>query len=891
MEKTIITFSANEQCLQKTSGIYCYASNIVSYIEAHFDLGANWSGYDSVRAVWSNDNNMTVISTVLDSNGVCVVPFEVLKTKGVVKVNLVGSISVSDVLTDRLTTFPCEAVKVTAKAKIEGSETQPITPSQFEQFVTEVKADADRAETVRDEAEAARDVAVSAKDTAVNAVEGFEDIVDTATATAVQTIQGEGATQVTAIQTEGTTQVASVRTEGSTQVTAVQDKGDEVLDSIPADYTQLSQNVTDLKSDFDAITSDAMNLVDLSDVQLGKNWLNQSVTGRAILYIEADPSTEYRFEFPVNSNFTGITCIQKPYEASGTNLKSTSIPNGGKINITTESNTRVFCVQFEKGSVEITLAMFEDYAPYICKGATIVNTAIDKSARKSINDISETQTNLADMDNLQIGKNWVNQTNTARAILYVSVDPMTTYHLDFPYNSHLLTIDAVQKPSSASGTNLRSTTIPNGGSLTLTTEATAGVICIQFGTGTIVTTAGMFADYEPFVGKGTYKDTAIDRGLRNLQSWRGKKLVWLGTSIPAAGKYDIDNPKSYPIMVGDLLGATVYNEAVGSSALHCKDPARINANNPYGFLDNFEAVSRCITNSSEEMEWIIEHFNDANVFTTNVPASLSNDDKDFIRSCSWEVKLQKYFNASDFPDAWIIDHGHNDIPSVASEATYTAKESISGTQHNGYYSAGNFVESTASSYIEYDVTDELYVWISGTFGAWYDVYDIYDSDGNNIGFTRNATQTQVNALRVNVSNATTLRVSNINTLINTIGVEKLKYPTYNSLYSYNGAFDFIVNKILTYNPRARIIMIGEYENQKYPSISENQLIASQRWEFPLYKQWENLGWSQQPILVDGEYKSMLNIIIPDNLHPHTDTTGYALHQMANNIVMWLNTIA
>lgn len=135
MNKQIITFSADEQKLVKTGGINCYASNIVSYIEAHFTLGANWSGYDSVRAVWSNDNNMTVISTVLDSNGHCVVPFEVLKTMGVVKVNLVGSISVSGTLTDRLTTFPCEALTVARKAKINGSETAPITPSQFEQYV------------------------------------------------------------------------------------------------------------------------------------------------------------------------------------------------------------------------------------------------------------------------------------------------------------------------------------------------------------------------------------------------------------------------------------------------------------------------------------------------------------------------------------------------------------------------------------------------------------------------------------------------------------------------------------------------------------------------------------------------------------------------------------
>ena len=164
MNKQIITFSADEQKLVKTGGINCYASNIVSYIEAYFALGQNWSGYDSVRAVWSNDNNMTVISTVLDSNGHCLVPFEVLKTMGVVKVNLVGSISVSDVLTDRLTTFPCEALKVSAKAKISGSETVPVTPSQFDQFVEIVRSDADRAEAKATDSEAwAEQAALSAQ--------------------------------------------------------------------------------------------------------------------------------------------------------------------------------------------------------------------------------------------------------------------------------------------------------------------------------------------------------------------------------------------------------------------------------------------------------------------------------------------------------------------------------------------------------------------------------------------------------------------------------------------------------------------------------------------------------------------------------------------------------
>ena len=142
MDKSIITFSANEQNLQKAGGIGCYASDTVSYIEAHFALGENWSGYDSIRAVWFNDYK--TISTVLNPNGVCIVPHEVLVNRGKVMVNLVGSVLVSDELSDRLTTFPCEALKVSAKAKISGSETAAVTPSQFEQFVDIVIAEVEK---------------------------------------------------------------------------------------------------------------------------------------------------------------------------------------------------------------------------------------------------------------------------------------------------------------------------------------------------------------------------------------------------------------------------------------------------------------------------------------------------------------------------------------------------------------------------------------------------------------------------------------------------------------------------------------------------------------------------------------------------------------------------
>jgi len=143
MDKQILNFTANEQILVCENPIKI-STNKVNYIQNHFDLGENWDGFDSVRAVWFNDFNC--ISTVLDSLGNCVVPFEVMKRKGNVKVNLVGSISEDDVLTDRLTSYPVVAVIVDCTAQITGANTSPITPSEYEQFVAAVHEDAERAE-------------------------------------------------------------------------------------------------------------------------------------------------------------------------------------------------------------------------------------------------------------------------------------------------------------------------------------------------------------------------------------------------------------------------------------------------------------------------------------------------------------------------------------------------------------------------------------------------------------------------------------------------------------------------------------------------------------------------------------------------------------------------
>ena len=136
MDKITLHLKADEQILTSAECPFKLASNTVSYVEAVFELGENWTGYDSVRAVWTT--YLDTIATVLDSEGKCVVPHEVLTCTGKVSVNLVGSIVEDEELTDRLTTYPTVALNVNADAYVEGTETAPITPSQFEQYVADV---------------------------------------------------------------------------------------------------------------------------------------------------------------------------------------------------------------------------------------------------------------------------------------------------------------------------------------------------------------------------------------------------------------------------------------------------------------------------------------------------------------------------------------------------------------------------------------------------------------------------------------------------------------------------------------------------------------------------------------------------------------------------------
>lgn len=395
---------------------------------------------------------------------------------------------------------------------------------------------------------------------------------------------------------------------------------------------------------------------------------------------------------------------------------------------------------------------------------------------------------------------------------------------------------------------------------------------------------------------------ALAKKIKKEQNLFGKNIVWFGTSIPAAGLYGLNNKNAYPNRVGEILSANVINEAVGSSAITCKSPDRITESNPYGFTHDFEGCSRCLTNTIEEMNWIIEHYNDTSVFDYRTVSSLSESDKDFIRSCSYENKLLPYLTTIKCPDLFVFDHGHNDSTDDKKESYYTEKVNISGTEENGWYSSGVYQESQTKESIKFDVSNYLQVLLSGRVGAWRDVYDLFDENGHNIGFEKVNAGVSVGYenKEIDVSGAKYLVVSNDNNLLNTISLKGYKYNRNHNLYCYQGAMRFLLNFIFSFNPKQRVVMIGEYENEAQPYIAKYQNKVADEWNLPIYRQWEEYGWSNNKIKTKWYWDNgvwtlgakeqtitILNCWLADTVHPHSDSSGKTLQFMADHIASWM----
>jgi hypothetical protein len=106
----------------------------------------------------------------------------------------------------------------------------------------------------------------------------------------------------------------------------------------------------------------------------------------------------------------------------------------------------------------------------------------------------------------------------------------------------------------------------------------------------------------------------------------------------------------------------------------------------------------------------------------------------------------------------------------------------------------------------------------------------------------------------------------------------------NSRNRFCGAMNYLIDIILSYNPRAVIVFVGHYENDRKTRIYQaQQNIAAYR-NYPLLKLWEVLGFTQKTITTTGYWsnsttwnqsggaptsRTMTQIWMYDDLHPAT----------------------
>lgn len=342
----------------------------------------------------------------------------------------------------------------------------------------------------------------------------------------------------------------------------------------------------------------------------------------------------------------------------------------------------------------------------------------------------------------------------------------------------------------------------------------------------------------------TYSKEDIDSKVSN-SSWSGKTILWLGTSIPEGKDTALGSEgtgKSYPQIVGELLGATIINNALGSSMTRrsTRTGDYVNCNQ-----DN---LLRSLSHTIEEKQYIYENWETIKTNLKNVTKeTLSESDLETMLSASFENRLLPYLNGTKpMPDLFVFDHGHNDVKSYYSTSEGNVDTSFEPTTDN--------------------------------------VPSIFADDTN---MTSNGNKGLIKYF----GSLNNIKSSDLQAFISSVNRN-----------SFIGAINFLVTLILTYNPKAKIVFITDYQNLDiYKNAVDAQIKLANSWLFPLCEVYKYLGYSQHIIPGTKNYWSesgtstdgytgydlnALRIRAKDGVHPHTGGE-YSLNEYAKIIANFI----
>lgn len=154
----------------------------------------------------------------------------------------------------------------------------------------------------------------------------------------------------------------------------------------------------------------------------------------------------------------------------------------------------------------------------------------------------------------------------------------------------------------------------------------------------------------------SYHDGA---GQSDPSYWAGKRLLWMGTSIPAGSDPEAGDGDgaTYPQMVATQLGATSINIARGSSMV------RIAASTGEWGGITYSHFLRSLSRTIAEADVIAADWDNikTKIPGSNVPSSIPEADVAIMKGQSYETLLMPYLDGTNTaPDLFVIDHGHND---------------------------------------------------------------------------------------------------------------------------------------------------------------------------------------------------------------------------------------
>lgn len=295
----------------------------------------------------------------------------------------------------------------------------------------------------------------------------------------------------------------------------------------------------------------------------------------------------------------------------------------------------------------------------------------------------------------------------------------------------------------------------------------------------------------------------------DFQNWQGKTIVWLGTSIPSMG---------YPTICGQYIGAKVYNEAEGSSMArrgnthHSDDP----------LSDDYLGV--------KGLAWQSVLYS----------LSLSQKDKHYIME-NWTAARRKNN---------LIKNGYN-VQQVKNVKGYV---SILGGSFFGTETDPNQDGDTGEPS---DIMDNKWKTLRqrSLRDSWDSSFDIEPGFGYMAGkLQKYFTKEKFPDLWVfdhghndGIESDTKKELTEI------------PYDPYDCYY-FAGAMNFLINKILEYNPHARIVIIGHYTNQEGGTnrpelVTKGQEAIANYWQIPLYKLWNDLPFSQRIVTTNAYWDS------------------------------------